>query len=79
MIQVGAYEAKTHLSRLLEQVREGEQVVITKHNVPIAKLVPADYAPGQDTADTIAQIRQFRVGKRLRGVQLREMIEEGRR
>ena len=79
MIQVGAYEAKTHLSRLLEQVREGEQVVITKHNVPIAKLVPADYAPGQDAADTIAQIRRFRMGRRLHGARVKELIEEGRR
>ena len=34
MDQVGAYEAKTHLPRLLERVRRGERIVITKHGVP---------------------------------------------
>ena len=79
MIQVGAYEARTHLSRLLERVRKGEQVVITKYNVPVAKLVPVDFVPDEDITDTIAQIRRFRVGKRLHGAQIRELIEEGPR
>jgi prevent-host-death family protein len=40
MAQVGVHEAKTHLSRLLRQVAAGEEVVITRGGVPIAKLVP---------------------------------------
>ncbi|HKK22684.1 MAG TPA: type II toxin-antitoxin system prevent-host-death family antitoxin [Pseudohaliea sp.] len=35
------HEAKTHLSKLLEAVARGETVVITKHGVPAAELVPA--------------------------------------
>lgn len=34
------HEAKTHLSRLLEQVAAGEEVVIAKAGVPVARLVP---------------------------------------
>ena len=34
------HEAKTHLSRLLEKVAEGEEVVIAKAGVPVARLVP---------------------------------------
>ncbi|QBQ53255.1 type II toxin-antitoxin system Phd/YefM family antitoxin [Nitrosococcus wardiae] len=39
MIQVNIHEAKTHLSKLLQKVLEGEEVVIAKDNQPIAKLV----------------------------------------
>ena len=37
---VGAYEAKTHLPRLLERVSRGERITITRHGVPVAELVP---------------------------------------
>ena len=40
-MEVGAYEAKTHLPALLERVQRGEQITITKHGRPIARLVPA--------------------------------------
>ena len=39
-LQVGAFEAKTQLSKLLELARKGQRVVITKHGVPVAELVP---------------------------------------
>jgi prevent-host-death family protein len=35
-ITVGAFEAKTHLSTLLDRVGEGEEVIITKHGKPVA-------------------------------------------
>lgn len=40
MSEVGVHEAKTHLSRLLRQVMAGDEVVITRGGVPIARLVP---------------------------------------
>jgi prevent-host-death family protein len=40
------HEAKTHLSRLLEQVAEGEEIVIARAGKPVARLVPAKPAPG---------------------------------
>ena len=42
MITVGAFEAKTHLSSLLKKVTHGEEILITKRGLPIAKLVPAE-------------------------------------
>lgn len=39
-MQVNVHEAKTHLSRLLERVAGGEEIVIAKAGKPIAKLVP---------------------------------------
>ena len=40
MRSIGAYEAKTHLPRLLDEVAKGERITITKHGVPVAILVP---------------------------------------
>lgn len=39
-VTVGAFEAKTHLSALLQRVEAGEQITITKHGRPVARLVP---------------------------------------
>ena len=40
MVQIGAYEAKTHLPRLLDRVARGESLTITRHGKPVARLVP---------------------------------------
>jgi antitoxin (DNA-binding transcriptional repressor) of toxin-antitoxin stability system len=39
MIRVGTFEAKTHLSRLLDRVEAGEEVVITRHGKAVARIV----------------------------------------
>ena len=80
MKQLGAYEAKTHLSRLLDEVERGESYAITKHGRPVALLVPA--TPGRSemtVAEAIDGIRRFRTGRRLSGISLRDLINDGRR
>ncbi len=42
---VNVHQAKTHLSRLLEQAAEGEEIVIAKNGRPVAKLVPFPTEP----------------------------------
>ncbi len=44
---VGVHEAKTNLSRLLEQVASGEEIVITRRGEAVARLVPARRAGGR--------------------------------
>jgi len=39
------YEAKTHLSELVERAAKGEEIVIAKNGVPMAKLVPLEKKP----------------------------------
>jgi prevent-host-death family protein len=78
-MEVGAYEAKTHLSRLLQEVGEGKRFTITKHGVPIAVLAPLGYERHQGVAEAIDELRRFSQGVSLGGVALRELIEEGRR
>lgn len=45
MTTVGVHEAKTHLSRLLRRVADGEEVLITSDGEPVARLVPARPSP----------------------------------
>jgi prevent-host-death family protein len=45
---VGVHEAKTNLSRLLELVSAGEDVVITRRGEEVARLVPADKGSGRE-------------------------------
>jgi prevent-host-death family protein len=44
-MEVNIHEAKTHLSRLLERVAMGEEVIIAKAGKPVAKLVPLEKRP----------------------------------
>lgn len=52
---VGAFEAKTNLSKLLSRVRKGEEVVITHRGKPIARLVPANGGIDRDIARKAAE------------------------
>ncbi len=79
MKTVGSYEAKTHLPRLLDAVAKGERILITKHRVPVAMLVPPPQNRQVDLKETIRELQEFRRGRRLDGLSVREMIEEGRR
>lgn len=77
---VGAYEAKTHFSDLLEQVEGGEEITITKHGTPVARLVPIrkTYTPEECRA-AIARWTEFSKGLSLGGLKIRDLINEGRR
>ncbi|ODS33465.1 MAG: hypothetical protein SCARUB_01373 [Candidatus Scalindua rubra] len=79
MKTVGSYEAKTHLPCLLEEVANGEKIIITKHGVAVAMLVSVQSKQKQDPKEVIKEIRAFRKGRSLKGLSIREMIEEGRR
>jgi prevent-host-death family protein len=79
METVGAYEAKTHLPKLLERVLKGEHITITKHGVPVAVLQPPDPEKKIDTQSVIVELKKFRDKHNLGGISIRDMIEEGRR
>jgi len=78
METVGAYEAKTHLPKLLKRVFKGERITITKHGVPVAELQPPKFLKKEDPKRIIAELREFRMQHRLSGLAIRDMIEEGR-
>ncbi len=77
-LEVGAYEAKTKLASLLDEVEKGHRVTITRHGTPIAILVPANRPTQPALAETVAALRAFRRGRTL-GADVQELIAEGRR
>jgi antitoxin (DNA-binding transcriptional repressor) of toxin-antitoxin stability system len=79
MAKIGAYEAKTHLPRLLERVEHGETFTITRHGVAIAELRPVHGSSRLSVEDAIAGLRMFRQEHPLGGTTIRELIEDGRR
>lgn len=81
MKTVGIYEAKTHLPRLIKEVAQGETITITKHGVPVARIVPTEKAQHPDPKTAVEALRRYRQEQNIRlgGLSLRAMIEEGRR
>ena len=55
-MEVNIFEAKTHLSRLLERVALGEEVIIKRANKPVARLVPIAAGPGRKLGWAIGEI-----------------------
>ena len=78
MTTIGAYEAKTHFSKLIERVERGERITITRHGIPVMTLQPVKDKPEIPPEQVIAAIKTFRQGRRLEGLSIRGMIEEGR-
>ena len=77
---VGAYDAKTHLSELLEKVEAGQEITITKHGAPVAKLVPVKKeASPEERHDAIARIQRLATRISLGGLKVKDLIGEGRR
>ena len=79
MSVIGAFDAKTHLPQLLRRVQEGERFVITKHNRPVAELIPFKQRDTVRIRAAIDRLAAFQKTNSLRGLSVRELIEDGRR
>ena len=79
MSWIGAFEAKTHLSSLLDKVTQGEDVLIIRCGVPVARLVPARQARRAEAESAIKELRFLRARMKLRGLDWKELRDEGRR
>ncbi len=77
MRTIGAFEAKTNLSKLLERVSRGESVLITKNGKPVAELRPV-HRNALTVEQAVERLRANR-GLRIKGLTIRELIDEGRR
>jgi prevent-host-death family protein len=68
------------LSELLEKVEAGEEITITKHGTPIAKLVPVKKETSQaERLAAIERIQKLASGLSLGGLKVKDLINEGRR
>jgi prevent-host-death family protein len=84
MKHVGIFEAKTHLSGLLDEVEQGAEITITRHGKPIAKLVRAqvEVSP-EEIAKRRKAIEELRAMAQKRGItvshaEIKSWIEDGR-
>lgn len=78
-LSIGAFEAKTHLSALLERVQGGESVQITRRGVPVARLVPVRAAGAAPRKALVEEVGRFGKGRRLGRPSIRKLIAAGRR
>jgi prevent-host-death family protein len=78
---IGAYEAKTKFSALLNKVISGETVTITLHGVPVVDMTPHNEQETGDVQATIAAILELRknFSGAFKGENIKSLIEEGRR
>lgn len=84
METVGTFEAKNRLSALLDKVEDGEEVTITRHGKPVAKLVQVEDEAEirKQRREAVRRIRALRESlpkDTLKGLSIKDMIEEGRR
>ena len=78
---VGTFHAKTHFSQLLDRVAKGEEITITKHDRPVARLVPAERPSREQVTSIFRQMDLLRqsLPKPTDTSTLKDLINEGRR
>jgi prevent-host-death family protein len=81
---IGAYDAKAKLSELLDRVERGEQIVITRHGKPVARLVSESSFDQGSARAALDGLRALRAELAAEGINLtdeevRAYREEGRR
>ena len=82
MERIGVYDARAKFSELIERAAGGEEVVITRRGKPIVKLVAARLgreALARRRAAAVRRIERMREEFDIRGIDLRKLIESGRR
>ncbi len=77
---IGSYDAKTRLSELLERVQNGEEITITKHGNPVARLIPIQRQSSESTRRAaILAMREIASRQSLKGLKVKDLKNEGRR
>lgn len=84
MAKVSAFKAKTHFGELLDRVAKGEEVVITRHDRPVARIVPEGTMRLDEVRQSVAGLRELqdrirrRTKAKLSDREVRSAIEAGR-
>ncbi len=66
MITVTALEAKTRFGKLLDRVARGEEVVVTRHDKPVARMIPEGARKLRAVREAVADLQRLQVRIRLR-------------
>jgi len=78
---IGAFEAKTHFSNILEKAEQGADFIITRRGKPVAKIIPFKKEPEitrKEALENLAEMRKIYRGK-PGSFNIREAIEDGRK
>ena len=79
MRTIGAFEAKTHLSEILKQTAQGEETLVTRRGIPIAKIIPFNKSQNLTKENTILRLKNLRKNLQLRNFSWKELRDQGRR
>ena len=79
MYEIGTLEARNSFSALLERVEKGEEITITRHGKPVARLVPAKVRDVEKAREAAAALRAIRAQARTGPESLKDLINMGRR
>lgn len=75
---IGVYEVKTHFSNLLSKVSSGAEFTITRYGIPVAKLISVNWDKEKITK-AIGALKKVRKGCHLNGLNVKDLVNEGRR
>lgn len=80
MSRVALTYAKAHFSELAERCARGEEIIVTRHEMPLVKLVPAQQPSREQIKALFAEMDQMRSGVRLgKRLSIAKLRDEGRR
>lgn len=79
MSKIGAFEAKTHFSALLERVANGEEITITRHGKAVARLVGTDASENSEPKEAFQALKELRRATTLGGLSWKDLRDEGRK
>ena len=78
--QIGAFEAKTNFSKIIEKAEHGADFIVTRRGKPVAKIIPFRQEPEmtfREAVEGLMEMRKYYRGK-PGSFNIREAIEEGR-
>ena len=84
---ITALEAKTRFGQLLDRVSRGEEIVVTRHDKPVARIVPVDRPTREEVRAAVDGLQELRreIARQRKprppftDAEIRSLIEEGRR
>ena len=78
MVTIGAFEAKTHFSEIIQRVKNGEEYLVTKNGKPMVKILPVQDTEEIDNAiKRLMQLRERTVNTTQK--EIKEFVNEGRK
>jgi prevent-host-death family protein len=77
LVTIGAFDAKTNLSALLDRVEAGEEVVITRHGKPIAKISPIPKSNSLTPQQAAERLLELSTGLKIGN--WRQLRDDGRK